>query len=68
MCFRLKEIRESKVISRYRLSKLSGLNESTLQAIENSDNPNPTFQIMCKLADALGVNLDDFRQKEKEGW
>lgn len=61
MKLRLKEIREYKGLSRYRLAKISGVNDSTLQMIENSENPNPTFKIMCKIADALEVSLDDLR-------
>lgn len=64
MIFRLKEVRESIGISRYRMSKLSGVNESTLQMIENSENPNPTFNVMCKIADTLEVSLDELRRKE----
>ncbi|WP_054767297.1 helix-turn-helix transcriptional regulator [Lysinibacillus parviboronicapiens] len=61
MKLRLKEIREYRGLSRYRLAKISGVNDSTLQMIENSENPNPTFKIMCKIADALEVSLDDLR-------
>lgn len=64
MKFRVKELREVRNMSRYRLAKLSGVNESTLQAIENSDNPNPTFRIMCQLADALEVSLDELRERK----
>lgn len=63
--FLIKSIREGKGISRYRLAKISGVNESTLQMIENSENPNPTFKVMCKIADALEVSLDELRRKEK---
>lgn len=56
MKLRLKEIREYRGLSRYRLAKISGVNDSTLQMIENSENPNPTFKIMCKIADALEVS------------
>ena len=59
--FRLKELRKRLGISRYRLSKLSGVNESTIQMIENSDDPNPTFKVMCKIADAMEVSLDELR-------
>jgi len=59
---RLKEIRKLKGMSRYYLSKISGVNESTLQMIENSENPNPTFRVMCKIADALDVSLDELRE------
>ncbi|WP_409370336.1 helix-turn-helix domain-containing protein [Lysinibacillus sp. 38-6] len=61
MNFRLKEIREYKGLSRYRLAKLAGVNDSTLQMIENNENPNPTFKVMCKIADALEVSLDELR-------
>lgn len=57
----LRKLRTSKGISRYKLSKLTGLRESTLQNIENSDSPNPTFRVMCKIADALEVSLDELR-------
>lgn len=59
----LKEVRELKGISRYKLSKLSGVKESTLQNIENSNDPNPTFKVMCKIADALDITLDELRRK-----
>lgn len=65
--FRLRYIRESKNISRYQLAKISGVKDSTIQMIENSENPNPTFKIMCKLADALEVSLDDLRGGDKDG-
>lgn len=65
MIFNLKELRESVGVSRYQLSKISGVNVSTLQMIENSEDPNPTFKVMCKIADALGVTLDELRRKEK---
>lgn len=58
----LKELRESKGISRYKLAKLTGLNESTLQNIENSNDPNPTFKVLCKIADALDITLDELRR------
>jgi transcriptional regulator with XRE-family HTH domain len=63
---RLEEIRKSKGFSRYKLSKLAGVKESTLQNIENSNNPNPTFTTMCKIADALGITLDELRRKQNE--
>lgn len=57
----VRSVRELKGISRYKLSRLSGVGESTLQNIENSENPNPTFRVMCKIADALEVILDELR-------
>lgn len=61
----LKEIREQKNITRYRLAKLTGVPQSTLQMIENSEDPNPTFKTMCKIADALDISLDELRRENK---
>ena len=63
MNFRLEEIRKSRGISRSELARMSGVKISTLQMIEHSDNPNPTFEVVCKIADALEVSLDDLREK-----
>lgn len=60
----LKELRESLGLTRYKLSKLSGVKESTLQNLENADNPNPTFKTMCKIADALGISLEELRKED----
>lgn len=60
----LKRIRELRGISRYKLSKMSGVKESTLQNIENSEDPNPTFKTLCKIADALEITLEDLRRKK----
>lgn len=57
----LKRKREEKNLSRYQLAKKAGLRDSTLQNIENSDDPNPTFKTMCKIADALEISLDELR-------
>lgn len=66
LIFRLKEIRSELGVSRYKLARLSGVNESTIQMIENSDDPNPTFKVMCKIADALEISLDELRRSEDE--
>lgn len=58
----LKRIREEKGLSRYRLAKKTGLRESTIQNIENSNSPNPTFKTICKIADALEITLEELRQ------
>lgn len=60
----LKRIRKEKGLSRYQLAKMAGLRDSTLQNIENREDPNPTFKTMCKLADALEISLDDLRRKK----
>lgn len=59
----IERMRKEKGFSRYKLAKLSGLKNSTLQNIENDSDPNPTFKTMCRIADALEISLDDLRRK-----
>lgn len=56
----LEELLKDKKISRYKLSKLTGIRQSTLQTYK--DGTEPSFKNMCKIADALDVSLDVFRK------
>lgn len=49
----------SKSITIYRLSKLTGISETTLRNYK--DGHEPSFKNMVKIADALNVSLDVFR-------
>ena len=51
-------------ISVYRLAKMTGLSHNTLQNYKNGHEP--SFSNVVKIADALGVSLDEFRE-EKNG-
>mgnify|MGYP005792741331 CR=1 FL=1 len=55
-----------KSMSVYRLSKLTGIPNSTLLSYKN-DGVEPTFNNMEKIADALGVILDEFRGDKGNG-
>ena len=61
---KLEKLLEERKMSRYRLSKLTGLRESTLQSYK--DGSEPSFKNMCRIADALDVSLDYFREEEKK--
>ena len=54
--------REAKGISRYRISILSGISQSSLKYIEDLTQK-PTFAIMAMIADAIGVNIDEVIKK-----
>lgn len=54
----LKKIRESKGISQYRLSKLSGIPQSNICRIEAEDQ-NPGASSIIALCDALGCTADE---------
>lgn len=58
-----KELMRQK-ISVYRLAKNTGINQTTLQNYKNGTEP--SFKNMCKIADALDISLDYFRDEGEE--
>lgn len=63
---RLIEIMEEKDISAYKLWKLSGVAQSTISDILNKDDKNPTAKTLQKIADALGVSVDEFFKSDND--
>lgn len=61
---RLKEIRSSKGLSVPALSRLSNVPVRTIENIERNDNCE--IKTAIKLADALGVTLDELCRDEKK--
>lgn len=57
--FVIKNIREKKNITIYRLSKITGINRSYLTQLENNKKFNPSLEVMYKIANALDVKIDD---------
>ena len=57
----LKRLREDKQISRYQLSKLSGLSESTIRSIELEVN-NPGCLHVKKICEALKINIKEVEE------
>lgn len=55
----LKKLREKNGFSQDRLAKIADVANNTVIKIEQGDNKNPTLETLKKLADALGVSLDD---------
>lgn len=49
-------------MSVYRLSKITGIPNNTLYQYKNN-GVQPTFKVMCQIADALNVSLDAFRER-----
>lgn len=47
----------------YRLSKMTGIPLTTIYNYKN-DGKEPPFKNMCKIADALNVSLDVFRERK----
>lgn len=51
--------REKKNITKYKLSKLSGVNESLISQIERGKATNPKISTLMRLAAALDVTVND---------
>ena len=56
----LKRLREEADLSLYELAKRSGVNRAKLLRLESGELRQATGPVLHKLADALGVELEDF--------
>jgi len=56
---RVKELRNKFKITQDRLARKADIPFSTLAKIESGYTPNPSMEILIKIADAFGVSLDD---------
>lgn len=59
---RIAELREKRGMSRYALAKAAKVDPSYLGKIESGERDNAGWLYVCRIADALGVSLDDLRQ------
>lgn len=57
--FRIKQIRESKNITAYKLSKDTKISRSYLSELENNKNMNVSLNILITIANYLNVNVKD---------
>ncbi|UXR77668.1 helix-turn-helix transcriptional regulator [Staphylococcus sp. IVB6227] len=57
----LKELRETKGLTRYQLSKKTGLQNSTIQSIE-TEVRNPGFLTVKKICEALEVDINEVKE------
>ena len=60
----IKNLMDKLGISAYRLAKMTGLSLNTMQNYKNGHEP--IFSNVVKIADALGVSLDEFRSDRKK--
>jgi len=63
---RLREIRESKGITPYRLAQLTGLSKQGVLNLEMKD-ADPKLSTLVKLAEALGVQPQDLLPAQTQG-
>lgn len=57
---RLRDLREARGVSRQQLADVSGISRGAIRNYEQALRE-PTFDTVCKMADALGVSLEEFR-------
>ena len=62
----LKRLRLSVGKSQHGLSKEAGIASCLVRSIEVGRGPNATWLTVCKLADALGVDVGEFRKPIEE--
>ncbi|CAB1247839.1 XRE family transcriptional regulator [Ruminococcaceae bacterium BL-6] len=55
-------VRQNKGLSQSELARRTGHAVSTIHGIENGDNRNPSFRLVCDIARELGIPLDELYQ------
>lgn len=51
----------------YKLTKEANLSQNLLYEVKSGRNKGISFKNMCKIADALEVSLDEFRETDRYG-
>lgn len=59
MGYRVKEVREQKMMTQEELSVRSGVSRTTIIAIESGEAKNVMASTLLKLAEAMGVTVQD---------
>ncbi|NRN88405.1 helix-turn-helix domain-containing protein [Lactobacillus helveticus] len=59
---KVEKILKERSLTIYKLSKMTGIPDNTLRNYR-SKKSDPSFTNACKIADALGVSLDNLREK-----
>ncbi|MFL2071182.1 helix-turn-helix domain-containing protein [Marinilactibacillus psychrotolerans] len=53
---------KEKNISQSELAKRASINKTVISALKNGKIKKPSFDLACKIADALEISLDDLRK------
>ena len=57
--FVIKQLRESKNISQYKLSQMTDISRTYIRKLEKNEVYNPSINILMLIAEALNVNVKD---------
>ena len=56
---KIKELRENKGISQYKLAELTGINRSTINRYENGSIQKISFDNLLKICEALEIDIKE---------
>ncbi|WP_127849691.1 helix-turn-helix domain-containing protein [Lacticaseibacillus hulanensis] len=64
---KIQELLTQRGMSAYELSKAAGYDQTgIIYRLKNGAIKKPSFELMERIADALGVSMDEFRKKEEQ--
>ncbi len=58
---KIKQQLDKQGITEYRLAKMTGISPSSYTKLKNANTKNPKWLTVVKIAEALGVSLDEFK-------
>jgi len=64
---KIEEFMKEKGFSQYKLAKEAGVGTNTISYLKSGRISKPSFDLMCKIADALEISLDDLREDGPNG-
>ena len=56
---KIREVRENKGMSQYRLAEITGINRSTINRYENGSIQKISFDNLLKICEALGIDIKE---------
>lgn len=63
---KLEKLLEERNLSQRELARRAGVAKSTIPEIKRGNIKKPSFELICKLADALDVDINEFREDERD--
>ncbi|MGF2053360.1 helix-turn-helix domain-containing protein [Vagococcus fluvialis] len=61
---KIEAVLNQKNLTQYQLAKKMGVSVSTITELKMGRINKPSFELMCKIADALEVSLDELRERK----
>ncbi|WP_193063405.1 helix-turn-helix domain-containing protein [Oceanobacillus oncorhynchi] len=61
---KIEEIMKEKGLTQYKLAKRAGVGTNTITYLKSGKINKPSFELMCKIADALEISLDELRKED----